>query len=989
VRATRATRQFLSSGRHRLPLRAALLSALSLAPACVATLAAQAPAAPRVLTFPDTASVRVEVQLPGAAARAGEVVRGTITDAATGARLWTGELGRLTAQPDGSARAAGSVTGVHPRRWSPQAPHLYRLAVSAGRDTASVRFGFRRVEERDGRVLLNGRPIFLRGNAINPPERQIPDSLSESPGFVRDYLRYLKSEGVNIIRLTRTSQAWLDGADEVGMMIFQGNYGRPKSATSSRPPSDSFEESIRWYKEDALGPLVNHPSVVIYVLANEQASDEIPYLSSGAGPIQDFLTRAYHSLREWDSTRLYIGNAGYGFGRSGDVCDIHRYWGWYYNSFLSFYTLRDPTVCWRTDRVQPITLSENTGNYTGPDGRYNLVPNTKQPASQLNWTGHAPEREQASRALTYQAWMAKQAIEITRRTREENPYLAGLMPFSIIFHKWFGIDRFAEMGPKPIARQYGVSYQPVLLSWELWTPQVYAGSILRPVAHLVNDSDSGEALRGVTLRYQVVAEDGAVKLEGSRGLPDVAYYGATSTPLAISLPAALPTGSYTLRGWVMRGADTLSRNETSVFVAERGYAGRVSGGREVVVYDPIGTTRDAFRTTGILFSEIRTLAGIDPARQTLVIGAEAWDYQLARMATALERFVSEGGRVVLLRQRPGQFDDSWLPTPIEIQSEPLDHSLVFPPGRPYRNGMAVNPERPDHPTLAGVDRDRLFLWSDFTGWNEKTHGFPEVYPVTQGFVFEEPDALAHAAILADYGHGLQGIALAELFSGSGSVVVSGFDLVNRAGIDPIADRLLLNLVRYQSGPGEHHLHPLVTAPVVWGDYESEHGLVVGIYNGLLVNGVAVMPEELRAKYPVRVDSIEGWQIAGGSGGWNTKPSIQYVPRGRRPFGPYGFTSGGSERLEPDAGPRGTGTVWMRIPAGRTAMTTRVWNPADHALELEITVNGTARSYPVPAGGTVVLTTPLAAATTEVAVTFRGDRRLVLLETDFVSAPGGR
>jgi hypothetical protein len=967
---------------YRSIVRAALLAAaLTGATGCVAALAAQAPTAPHILTFPDTASVRVEVVLPGAAGRAGEPVRGVIRDAASGALLWRGELGSLGARMDGSAGVVGRVAGVHPRLWSPQSPHLYRIAVSVGADTASVRFGFRRVEQRDGRVLLNGRPVFLRGNAINPPERNIPDTLDEDPRFIRDYLTYLKGEGVNIIRLTRTSQPWLDGADELGMMIFQGNYGRPKSATASRPPSDPFEESLRWYRDDVLGPLVNHPSVVIYVLANEQASDEIPYLSAGAAGIQDFLTRAYLSLREWDSTRLYIGNAGYGFGRSGDVCDLHRYWGWYYNSFLSFYTLRDPAICWRSDRVQPITLSENTGNYTGPDGRYNLVPNTKQPASQLNWTGHAPEREQSSRALAYQAWMAKQAIEITRRTREVNPYLAGLMPFSILFHNWGGIDSFADMGPKPIVRQYGVSFQPILLSWELWTSQVYAGSTIRPVAHLVNDADDGRGLRGLTLRYRLVAENGAVKLEGRHPLPDVPYYGAASTPLAVTLPTSLPTGRYTLRGSVLRGADTLSSNNTPLFVAKRDFAGRAGSGREVVVYDPIGTTRDALRTLGVPFRDTRTLVGLDPARDLFIIGADAWDYQLARASKALRRFVDDGGRVLLLRQRAGHFESDWLPSKIEIQSEPLDHPLVFPPGRPYRNGMAVNPERPDHPVFDGIDRDRLFLWSDFTGWNEKTHGLPEVYPVTHGFTLPDPTALKNTAIMADYGHGLAGVALAESFAGKGSVVVSGFDLVDRAGLDPVADRLLLNLIRYETGSAPHLLHPLVTAPIVWGDYEFEHGLVVGVYNGLLVNSVPIIPADMQADNPIRVDSIEGWQIAGGAGGWNTKPSIQYVPRGRRPFGPYWFTSGGSEQLTDDAGPQGRGTVWLRVPAGRSVMTTRVWNPASTALPLEIEVNGASRRHEIPAGQVAELESSLGGAT-DLAVTFRGDRRLVLLTTDF-------
>jgi hypothetical protein len=958
-------------------VRAALIA---LAAALALPVAAPAQAPPRLLTFPDTASVRVEWTLPGGTALAGRPVRASIVPAGGGPALWSGEIGRVAVE-GGTARLAATVRGVHPRLWSPESPALYRLRVEAGALRDSVRFGFRRVEERDGRVLLNGRPVFLKGNAINPPGRNVPDSLSENPRFARDYVRYLRSAGVNIIRLTKTSQAWLDACDELGMMLFQGSYGTPKGGTSAAPPGAPMEESLRWYREEVLAPLANHPSVVIYVLANEQASDEIPYKSRGGERWQAFLSRAYASLREWDPTRLYIGNAGYGFGRSGDVCDIHRYWGWYYNSFLSFYTLRDPAVCWRTDRVQPITMTENTGNYTGVDGRFNLVPDTKQPASQLNWTGHAPEREQASRALSYQAWMAGQAIEIFRRIREENPYLAGLMPFTIAFHRWWGIGSFAEMGPKPVLAQYAVSYQPVLLSWELWTPQVYAGTTLRPVAHVVNDSESGESLHGVALAYRLVGADGAVRLEGRRALPDVPFYVAAGTRLEIPLPAELATGRYVLRGWLLRGADTLSHNETPLFVAARGYAGELAGApRALRVYDPVGDTRRALRRIGVPFTEIRTLVGLDAARDALLLGANAWDDRLASHTERLKSFLDAGGRIILLRQDPARFDGGWLPTPVALQTEPLDHSLVFPPGRPYRNGMAVNPERPDHPALAGVDRDRLFLWSDFTGWQESRTGFPAVYPVTAGFVLTDSTALARTDILADYGHGLAGVALAEMFSGRGSVLVSGFDLVDRAGLDPVADRLLVNLARYAASASPHHLHALVDAPIVWGDYESEHGLVVGVYNGLLLNAVPRIPEGLREKYPVRV-SAEGWQLAGGAGGWNTKPSIQYVPRGRRPFGPYGFTSGGSERVQGDPAAPGTGRFWARLPAGRTRMVTTVWNPADLPLDLVVGVDGADHRFSIPAGATLPLASPLDGSA-EVAVTYQGDRRLVLLRTEF-------
>src|ERR1035438_2758899 len=102
--------------------------------------------------------------------------------------------------------------------------------------------------------------------------------------------------------------------------------------------------------------------------------------------------------------------------------------------------------------------------------------------------------------------------------------------------------------------------------------------------------------------------------------------------------------------------------------------------------------------------------------------------------------------------------------------------------------MNVNPERPDHPVFRGLDRHRLALWSDYTAWDETKPGFPQVYPVTAGFKLHKPEALQHTAILADYDRGLEGVALCEMFDGTGSVILSGFDLVNRAGLDRSEER---------------------------------------------------------------------------------------------------------------------------------------------------------------------------------------------------------
>ena len=79
---------------------------------------------------------------------------------------------------------------------------------------------------------------------------------------------------------------------------------------------------------------------------------------------------------------------------------------------------------------------------------------SKQLAPQLGWIGRADRREEA---LAYQAFMVKQATESFRRMRPLNPRLAGIMPFTILFHNWSGITSFEQMKPKPAMEQLGLS----------------------------------------------------------------------------------------------------------------------------------------------------------------------------------------------------------------------------------------------------------------------------------------------------------------------------------------------------------------------------------------------------------------------------------------------------------------------------------------------------------------------------------------------------
>src|SRR5439155_15248183 len=182
---------------------------------------------------------------------------------------------------------------------------LYNLTATATKDhkllaEETVRFGFRSFESRHGQFYLNGRPIFLRGLAINPPRRTIPPEVGESRAFAEAYVRFLKSNNVNTIRLTHDSQVWFDVCDKLGMMVYQGQYGSPlESDKGKRAVPADFDKSIAAYKR-LFESYASHPSILIYVLSNE-----LPVSGARGRAFHDFLSRAHTELKEWDPTRLY------------------------------------------------------------------------------------------------------------------------------------------------------------------------------------------------------------------------------------------------------------------------------------------------------------------------------------------------------------------------------------------------------------------------------------------------------------------------------------------------------------------------------------------------------------------------------------------------------------------------------------------------------------------------------------------------------------
>ena len=176
--------------------------------------------------------------------------------------------------------------------WSPAHPNLYRSNVELRDpesdellDGFSTRFGMRSIESRDGRVVLNGRPIFLRGSRFEgmfPVEVSPPTERS----YFREALQRYRDCGFEYLRTPFIPPIeYYDMADEVGMML------------QIELPIASIEHK-RWLLAELFAERCNHPSFVTYSMSNE--------LYEKPGENVDLVDL----VRTWDPTRLAIDTDG-------------------------------------------------------------------------------------------------------------------------------------------------------------------------------------------------------------------------------------------------------------------------------------------------------------------------------------------------------------------------------------------------------------------------------------------------------------------------------------------------------------------------------------------------------------------------------------------------------------------------------------------------------------------------------------------------------
>jgi len=260
----------------------------------------------------------------------------------------------------GRTGADGSWTGEAPaprslHLWSPESPTLYDVQVSGGGDVVSDRVGFRTIEIRGTDILLNKKPIFLRGIDIHAEEFGDNPTRNITPEAARALLTEAK-QGLhaNFVRLAHYPhpETMLRAADELGLLVWSEipvywmvDFANP----------DTLKTALKMQRESILRDR-NRASIVIWSVGNET-------------PVNDarnaFLRTLVANARKLDDTRLV--SAALLSGRKGDVQTIddplgadldvlavNTYNGWYTPDPLS----KVPDIQWRSAYNKPLIFSE-------------------------------------------------------------------------------------------------------------------------------------------------------------------------------------------------------------------------------------------------------------------------------------------------------------------------------------------------------------------------------------------------------------------------------------------------------------------------------------------------------------------------------------------------------------------------------------------------------------------------------------------------------
>ena len=249
----------------------------------------------------------------------------------------------------------GMLTAKNLTLWSPENPKLYDVELKLGASILKDQIGFRTIETQGKKILLNGKPIFLRGISIHE-EKTNGGGRANSPEDAKKLLSMAKELGCNFVRLAHYphNEYMVREAEKQGILVWSEI---PVYWTIDWKNPGTLLNAKRQLSDMILRDQ-NRANVIIWSIANE---------TPHGADREKFLAQLASHARSLDSTRLIsmamevLSAANYhnklqdNMNKYVDVISFNQYIGWYRD-------VNDaPKMTWEIPYDKPVIVSEFGG----------------------------------------------------------------------------------------------------------------------------------------------------------------------------------------------------------------------------------------------------------------------------------------------------------------------------------------------------------------------------------------------------------------------------------------------------------------------------------------------------------------------------------------------------------------------------------------------------------------------------------------------------
>ena len=708
--------------------------------------------------------------------------------------------------------------------WSPDNPHLYRADVSVAyagtvSDRWNARFGMREFTIRDKKFYLNGKPMYLKATffeGLYPVKLAYPDSRE----MANREIQLAKDAGFNMIRPWRKPPPpmWLDLCDEMGVLTV---------GSLAVECMDFPVESARlpgWVENEVRESILrdrNRACVVQWELFNELK--------------RPVLMRLLHPMsmlaRELDPTRLILDESG-GWAQGANMFlpyeskptkfnDIHDYPG--------------PRI--NEEVYQKLILSGGTTHEEmremGLRGRLpgrNVIPGRMTFFSELGY-GSLPDLEDNNKRFAevgnpiapptvYHRRLAdeqRQALKesgfdkiypdlkkfcldqqqihgiANRRMIEAvrcNRDVQGYCIHALTAGDWILGAGLLDLFRNPKTYVYEgtkAANQPRIISIRVRPRNVYAERGTKIEITGVNEMD---AIKG-NLKVEVAAGDGRVvftrtiKADMISGISELFSERFDTKSLK---------GRYAVKAEITADdGSPITDNEYSfdIFSAEQ----RAVPERRIAVLDPSNSLKPFLRDEGIAFEEFNAMT--ERFLPVFVSRTEAKTPEQEKRFGELAAFIKAGGTAVYLqgggpKVRWGRADNASPLLPINVRSKQAVGTWAGIPhlvkDHPVFDGLPVNCMMGPVYENVCAESTLLDVGGEMVAGAIGYDWFPD-YDTSKRHYYGPGDTWWGADM-----------AIAPL--GKGRCIVSELHLVDNLGKDPVADKILFNLIEWTTADRE-------------------------------------------------------------------------------------------------------------------------------------------------------------------------------------------